>query len=77
MEILARTISRALEKKSYCIVPYDEVKRVWPRGEDRTAKLARFASEHDWRLFSCVEGLGALIVRRDFIPPDADLAGVN
>ena len=76
MQILARTISRALEKKSFCMLPYDELERVWPKGEDRTAKLTVFASEHDWRLFSSIEGLGALIARKDYWF-NADLAGLN
>jgi len=74
MEILVQTISSALEKKSICMVAYDQLERVWPRGEDRTARVARFASEHDWRLFFCVEGLGAVFVRKDY-SFDVDLAG--
>ena len=76
MQILARTISKVLEKKSFCMVPYDELERVWPKGEDRTAKVTVFASEHDWRLFSCIETLGALIARKGY-SFNADLAGLN
>lgn len=76
MQILARTISRALEKKSFCMVPYDELERAWPKGEDRTAKVTVSTSEHDWWLFSCIEGLGAVIARKDY-SFNADLAGLN
>jgi hypothetical protein len=66
VEILRQTVSRALEKKSFCMVPYDELKRVWPNAKDRVENVSVFAGEHDWRLFSCVDGLGAMIVRKDY-----------
>ena len=74
MDKLVQTISSALEKKTICMVAHDQLERVWPKGEDRPARVARFASEHDWRLFFCVEGLGAVFVRKDY-SLDADLAG--
>jgi len=76
MEILVRTISGALDKKPFCMVPYGELERVWPGDQNRMAKVAVFACEHDWQLYSCIEGLGAVIMRKDYTF-NADLAGFN
>lgn len=62
MDSLTRTISKALEKQLFCLVPETEIKRVWPHAEDRERALARFANQHHWRLFSYSEQ-GAIFIR--------------
>ena len=62
MDSLATAISQALKKQPLCIVPQEEVNRVWPDEKDRQRAIVRFAVKNKWRVFS-YSGRGAIFMR--------------
>jgi len=63
MRMLASKIERELRKHQckHCAIYEPDLQRLWPQTEkDREAKIARFASEHGFRLRFYKEGLCAI-----------------
>jgi hypothetical protein len=50
MRILLRQIKRELRTAKHCAVYEEELSRVWPDGNQREARVARFAEDHGFRL---------------------------
>jgi hypothetical protein len=61
MRKLLRQINRELKTARHCAVYEEELSRVWPHdGNQREAKVARFAEEHGFRLRFYRGGLCAI-----------------
>ena len=60
MRTLLRQIKRELEKANHCAVYEEELSRVWPDGNQREPKVARFAEDHGFRLRFYRDGLCAI-----------------
>ena len=50
MRTLLRQIKRELKTAKHCAVYAEELTRVWPDGNQREPKVARFAEDHGFRL---------------------------
>jgi hypothetical protein len=62
--MLEETISDRLKRKLLCLVPEEELRRVWPELEDQLSEVERFAADRQWRVFSYIKGRGAIFVRK-------------
>ena len=60
MRTLLRQIKRELEKANHCAVYEEELSRVWPDGNQREPKVARFAQDNGFRLRFYRDGLCAI-----------------
>ena len=60
MRILLRQIKRELKAAKHCAVYEEELRRVWPDGNQREAKVARFAEDNGFRLRFYRDGLCAI-----------------
>jgi hypothetical protein len=61
MKILARAIRTKLKKANHCALYEPELSRVWPQdGNRRETKIAKFASQHGWRLRVYRDGFCAI-----------------
>jgi hypothetical protein len=60
MRTLLRQIKRELKTAKHCAVYAEELSRVWPDGNQREPKVARFAEDHGFRLRFYRDGLCAI-----------------
>ena len=66
MQKLARYIAKELKARPQCGVYQGELKRVWPKGEERERAVRDFALKNGWRVRFYKEGLVAIF---DKAPP--------
>lgn len=62
--MLERTVSETLKRQPTCMVPEEELERVWPHSAKRHDDLVRFAADNRWQLASYIKGRGAIFVRK-------------
>ncbi|HEX4696981.1 MAG TPA: hypothetical protein VH254_04865 [Candidatus Udaeobacter sp.] len=61
MQRLVRHIKQELRTAKHCAVYNEELYRVWPQnGKQRETEIARFASDHGWRLRYYRDGFCAI-----------------
>ncbi len=60
MRTLLRQIKRELKMAKQCAVYATELSHVWPDGNQREPKVARFAEDHGFRLRFYRDGLCAI-----------------
>ena len=60
MRKLVRQIKRELKTANHCAVYEEELSRVWPDGDHRAPKVARFAEDNGFRLRFYRDGLCAI-----------------
>ena len=61
MRRLVRQITRELKTAKHCAIYQEELSRVWPDdGDQREAKITRFAEDHGFRLRFYRDGLCAI-----------------
>ena len=61
MQRLVKRIKQELRTAKHCAIYNEELLRVWPQnGKQREADIARFASDHGWRLRHYRDGFCAI-----------------
>lgn len=60
MQKLLRQIKRELKAAKHCAVYEEELSRIWPDGNQRESKVARFAGDNGFRLRFYRDGLCAI-----------------
>lgn len=60
MRKLLRQIEHELKTAEHCAVYEEELTRIWPDGNQRQLKVARFAEDHGFRLRFYRDGLCAI-----------------
>jgi len=66
MKILATRIERELKdgRWPHCAIYEQELQRIWPLNqEDRKAKIAQFATKHEFHLSFYKHGLSAIFIK--------------
>ena len=63
MRTLLRQIKRELKTAKHCAVYAEELSHVWPDGNQREPKIARFAEDDGFRLRFYPDGLCAIFDR--------------
>ena len=72
MKVLASRIVEELKTADHIAVYEADLEQIWPTGDGREAKIARFAQEHGLRLRFYKPGLCAIFDRNDSDGAEAD-----